>query len=651
MKYFEPQCYRTTAYHALIVEYLKFVKERGFHTAHIWSCPPAPDDDYIFNCHPSQQKIPRDNMLRAWYQELLEKAKDQGIVLRTSTLYDEYFNNEGMEALVNPKRDPTCLPYFDGDYIPGEIENIIRSLSQDEIKELFGNQNPGQHSSLGMDKIMLRLGQRLSNMRDNFIVVQLRSRRIAAAVERGENVSDWIDDDDEEAHRCKRAKLSGKDSSILFAPSKDDFHGLKIGVGSTAMTHNKDDVIRSHESNSGEHQQSSVSEAFRTDAFRRGSEGSGHFDLVDSRTAFDTEPLPSKPTGEIHRMACPAQEASNDDSFSDHPIPIDRTHSADGGFSDYGEDFGPKINEVDIQPEDINDMNDTGLSPDNAKNLAKFSFDDMEPVFARHFSSVKTSGKVVGSTVDEDEPCDTEMFESRQQFLNYCQKNHFQFDELRRAKHSTMMILFQLHNPMAPKFLQQCGACYRDITHGMKYHCNNCSSFDLCEECFEPVTSGALAQRDSRFAHDKSHTFTSIDLEAPTDASNEERARAIKTHLELLVHAASCEGPPHCSLNNCQRMKELFEHVKTCDVTVKNGCKVCSRLLSLMSMHARACTNPRGECPIPFCDRFRERNDRVRRQQQLMDDRRRQAQNDLYRVGGGGGLSAATAHIMNATGV
>jgi E1A/CREB-binding protein len=574
-------------------------------------------------------------MLRAWYQELLQKAKLQGVVLRTSTLFDEYFKSDGIDSFGNPNNDPSCLPYFDGDYIPGEIESIIRSLNQDDVKELLAYRSiPGQ---IGQDKIMMILGQRLSNMRENFIVVQLRSRRFVAAVERGENVSDWIADDDEENLRNKRAKINGKDSSILFPPSKDDIHrGLKIDSGgsslikidsggSSLINEKNDEAVQRQEGLSTKDVETkgksltedspSAGDTFCNDPFRRGSEGSGHFDLLNSRTAFDTDPLAVKPTlsqtsGGTHSTGRHGHDGSisNEDSFSDHPLPIGRTHSADAGFSDYGEEFGPKINEVDIQPEDVRDLNDPGYSPERVKILSKWAFDDMEPVLARHLG--KTNGKVVGSTSDEDEPCDTEMFESRQQFLNYCQKNHFQFDELRRAKHSTMMILFQLHNP-----------------------CNNCSSFDLCDELFQPVTSGLLAKRDARFEHDKNHTFTSVDLEAPTDLSIEERTRTIKVHLELLSHAASCHGPPKCSLNNCQRMKELLGHVSKCDAIVKNGCKVCSRLLPLISMHARSCTNPRGQCPIPFCDRIRERNERVRRQQQLMDDRRRQAQNDLYRVG------------------
>ena len=74
IKYLEPACYRTAAYQAIIVEYLRYVKDRGFHTAHIWSCPPTPGDDGIFHCHPSKQVVPTDAWLRSWYLEVLEKS-------------------------------------------------------------------------------------------------------------------------------------------------------------------------------------------------------------------------------------------------------------------------------------------------------------------------------------------------------------------------------------------------------------------------------------------------------------------------------------------------------------------------------------------------------------------------------------------------
>merc|ERR1719393_61368 len=57
---------------------------------------------------------------------------------------------------------------------------------------------------------------------------------------------------------------------------------------------------------------------------------------------------------------------------------------------------------------------------------------------------------------DPDDQMESEFFDTRQQFLNLCQGNHYQFDSLRRAKHTSMMALYHIHNPDMPKFLQSC---------------------------------------------------------------------------------------------------------------------------------------------------------------------------------------------------
>eukprot|EP00953_Heterococcus_sp_UTEX-ZZ885_P032318 16882-Heterococcus_DN1.PRE.3 len=42
-------------------------------------------------------------------------------------------------------------------------------------------------------------------------------------------------------------------------------------------------------------------------------------------------------------------------------------------------------------------------------------------------------------TQDPDDILESEFFDTRQAFLNLCQGNHYQFDLLRRAKHTSMM--------------------------------------------------------------------------------------------------------------------------------------------------------------------------------------------------------------------
>lgn len=49
--------------------------------AHIWACPPSEGDDYIFHCHPQEQKIPKPKRLQEWYKKMLDKGMVERIVL------------------------------------------------------------------------------------------------------------------------------------------------------------------------------------------------------------------------------------------------------------------------------------------------------------------------------------------------------------------------------------------------------------------------------------------------------------------------------------------------------------------------------------------------------------------------------------------
>ena len=51
-----------------------------FMTAHIWACPPSEGDDYIFHCHPMEQKVPKPKRLVDWYKKMLDKGRSDNIV-------------------------------------------------------------------------------------------------------------------------------------------------------------------------------------------------------------------------------------------------------------------------------------------------------------------------------------------------------------------------------------------------------------------------------------------------------------------------------------------------------------------------------------------------------------------------------------------
>ena len=80
--FFRPAYLRSCLYKEAVIAYLDNAKQRGFVACSIWCCPPAKDESYIFNAHPTWQKIPKVARLRSWYQDLLSSAVQRGAVHR-----------------------------------------------------------------------------------------------------------------------------------------------------------------------------------------------------------------------------------------------------------------------------------------------------------------------------------------------------------------------------------------------------------------------------------------------------------------------------------------------------------------------------------------------------------------------------------------
>lgn len=237
--------------------------------------------------------------------------------------------------------------------------------------------------------------------------------------------------------------------------------------------------------------------------------------------------------------------------------------------------------------------------------------------------TVKDSkGRLVKVIDDDMEEMDCEFLNNRQAFLNLCQGNHYQYDYLRRAKHSSMMVLWHLHNRDAPKFVQQCAICSREILTGYRYHCPTCADYDQCHECVSNPNS-------PRHPHQlKAIPVASGQQSELTEAQRKERQRSIQLHMTLLLHAATCKSSK-CPSANCTKMKGLLKHGSQCQVKATGGCHVCKRIWALLQLHARQCKE--SACPVPNCMAIRERFRQLKKQQQAMDDRRREEMNRHYR--------------------
>ncbi|DBA03201.1 TPA: hypothetical protein N0F65_003921 [Lagenidium giganteum] len=74
-------------------------------------------------------------------------------------------------------------------------------------------------------------------------------------------------------------------------------------------------------------------------------------------------------------------------------------------------------------------------------------------------------------------------FGSRFMFHQLCSSAGYQFDTLRRAKHSTMMMLHHYLNEQVPQANTFCAECHLLISHVNLWRCSMCPRFALCDWC------------------------------------------------------------------------------------------------------------------------------------------------------------------------
>lgn len=159
-------------------------------------------------------------------------------------------------------------------------------------------------------------------------------------------------------------------------------------------------------------------------------------------------------------------------------------------------------------------------------------------------------------TRDKDEILESEFFDTRQAFLSLCQGNHYQYDTLRRAKHSSMMVLYHLHNPTAPAFVTTCNICFLDIEAGQGWRCEVCPEYDVCNDCYH---------KDGGAGHP--HKLTNHPSMIDRDAQNKEarQMRVLQVHyprmkiLSIVFITFNCISSP----TSCKREKPLSNFLLT----------------------------------------------------------------------------------------
>lgn len=134
VEHFRPRPCRTSVYHEMLVSYLATARKRGFETAHIWACPPARGNSFVFWNHPASQRTPSRERLVAWYHGALSRAIDCGIVTDVKSLYETDFEQcvSTVEKTEDVSEDATlgnsgrmlCPPLLEGDFWMEEAARV-----------------------------------------------------------------------------------------------------------------------------------------------------------------------------------------------------------------------------------------------------------------------------------------------------------------------------------------------------------------------------------------------------------------------------------------------------------------------------------------------------------------------------------------------
>ena len=643
--FLQPRKMRTFIYHEILISYLDYARAKGFEQAFIWACPPLRGDDYIFYAKPEDQKTPKDVRLRQWYLEMLDECQRRNVVGKVTNMYDQYFADKSLDA--------SCVPYFEGDYFPGEAENIIKELNESgEMKSADGGKKKSVSKSKkkikssspednvfngGRDVVMQKFCEAIEGMKHSFIVAFLNCKgakpenlvvpqKVLEYRKANGIICDVVDTTKSlEAEKPALVSEVAGESKADGTDKPEAASDFKAEATSEEKKADEDMAEVTREEKADEDMAEATSEEKKAEGVNEKEKAVE----VKSEATGDEKAEENKSISEAigeNDAAVEGKPAAETNDVVETPV-----SKAAGKTQQKEEDGSDKKTELAASV-----SNDKCSTSEEKPPLSKKRDVDGQavavPSDVKSSSSDKVdkSGKPIRIVDDDVEEIDCEFFNTRQCFLDLCRGNHYQFDELRRAKHTSMMVLWHLQNREAPKFVQQCYACAREISSGYRHHCNTCPDFDLCTECYRDPCSnrGTCNHKLEAIRVDNQGASSGL-----TEEQRRERQRNIQLHITLIEHASRCTSTT-CKSSNCQKMKSYLKHGLVCTVKASGGCKLCKRIWTLLRIHAQQCKS--NSCPIPQCIAIRKRIRQLQQKQQAMDDRRRQEMNRHYRMGASG---------------
>lgn len=217
----------------------------------------------------------------------------------------------------------------------------------------------------------------------------------------------------------------------------------------------------------------------------------------------------------------------------------------------------------------------------------------LEKINTYHFSS-KQKQSLSKATEDNDINFENPLFDSRQVFKTFCHTNNYLFDTLRRAKHSSMMLLYHFHNPRMP-FLGATSPNYNMVDQGRQ-----------CEISSKPSVCDSFCQGKNAADYHMREMTSNSSMENYAQVAKKIEGRREQLGRELLKvaqHASQCYAPlSHpCAYPNCMNLKKLFHHATKCNTHIAGGCQLCKKAWVIIDLHSKNCHRPISDCHFPRC--------------------------------------------------
>ena len=220
---------------------------------------------------------------------------------------------------------------------------------------------------------------------------------------------------------------------------------------------------------------------------------------------------------------------------------------------------------------------------------------------------------------DPDALISSELMDSRDSFLQMAREKHLEFSSLRRAKFSTLVMLYELHNEGRQSFLYTCNVCKDQIE--TRWHCNECDEYDLCNRCYKRENHPHPMEQYGLGIEEEGSNANGESSGRPVGTVD--RKSSLLSCITALIHANQCRDA-NCRLSTCLQMKRVLAHLRACPKRSSGACSLCKQLISMCCLHAKTCTSE--QCSVPLCaqlkDRFRQQQIQKRRQQNKSLQRR-----------------------------